>query len=84
MKAVASKCTAEVALRTRIVGSPESLGVGEQAVGQTAGMVRTLMSELEQRLGCTIPLTCRAIPWLVNLCGLVVSRFNKAEDNTTP
>ena len=51
VKAVASKCTAEVALRTRIVRSPESLGVGEQAVGQTAGMVRTLMSELEQRLG---------------------------------
>jgi hypothetical protein len=46
--------------------------------------LRSLVSELEQRLGVRIPLTCRALPWIVHMVGFLVTRFNRGQDNTTP
>ncbi len=81
---VKANCSADVSLRTRPKGSPASLGGGETAVQIIAGGVRTCMSELEQRIGQRVPVTCNAIPWMVSHVAFCRSRFNRASDNSTP
>ena len=81
---VKANCSADVSLRTRPKGSPASLGGGETAVQIIAGGLRTPMSELEQRIGERVPVTCRVIPWMFSHVAFCRSRFNKASDNSTP
>ena len=56
-------------LKTIIEHSPvaesQANGRAEQAVQATEGIVRTMKLDLEEKLGCKVPVSCPAFSWLV-------------------
>ena len=74
---------AGTALDESRVGDSNSNARAEVAVQEIKGMVRTLRSALEQRVGTKISIEHPIIPWLVRHAGLNITRFQIRDDGMT-
>ena len=66
------------------VGESQSNGMVERAVGSIEGMVRTLKSALEDRIGEKIAPTSNALKWLVEHAAYIYNRHKVGPDGKTP
>jgi len=64
-------------------GEHQANGEVERAVGEIAGMVRTLKVELEKRIGEKIATMRPIVKWMVEYSGAMVTRFRIGEDGKT-
>jgi hypothetical protein len=82
-RAVKKKCSADIILRTSLVGSSASLGVGETIQGIIAGQFGTLKAELESNAKISIGLNSALVPWLVRHGPWARTRFKQGHDGLT-
>ena len=66
------------------VGESQSNGRTERAVGTMEGLVRTLKSALEERIGVTLDPTDNMLKWLVEHASYVYNNFHVGRDGRTP
>jgi hypothetical protein len=79
---VKDKTSVSCVLRTRPKESSQSLASGETSVGIIAAAVRTLVSEVEDRIEQSFPLTNNLVAWAVHHAAWTHSRFKAGSDNT--
>ena len=66
------------------VGSSQSNGDAEGAVGTAEVGIRRLRKALENRYGVTIPVEHDVVPWLVRHAGFSHNKFQVGHDGKTP
>ena len=66
------------------VGDPASNGLAEKGVQEVVGQARARKLGLEDRMKCSIPLTHRIIPWLVEAAAFDLRSFCIGHDGRTP
>ena len=66
------------------VGESQSNGVVEKAIDEIEGMVRTLKSALEERLGWKIDPKHPVLTWLVEWSASLINKFRVGKDGKTP
>ena len=76
--------TAETRVESPEPGESQSNAVVERAVGVSEGMIRTIKSALEIRIGKRITPTDKCVPWLVEHASQLYSRFKVGKDGRTP
>ena len=75
--------SAGTALDESRVSDSNSNATAEVAVQEAKGMVRTIRSALEERVGAAIPLDHPIVPWMVRFPGMNINRFQIRADGVT-
>ena len=64
--------------------SPQSNGAVENAVERVEGLLRTINSELQDKLGSMFGPKSLIMPWLVRRVGFLLTRYAARQDGRTP
>ena len=75
--------SAGTALDESRVSDSNSNATAEVAVQEGKGMIRTIRSALEGRIGAAIPLDHPIVPWMVRFSGMNINRFQIRSDGVT-
>ncbi len=74
---------AGTALENSKVGDSDTNGKIERAIREVKGMIRTLRSSIELKIGEAIELDAVIVPWIVRHAGYVITRCRIQEDGKT-
>ena len=65
------------------MGSSQSNGFIERAIQDEEGQIRTVKSDLESRMGCTLHSSHDLVPWLVEYAAVLLNRGQVGSDGKT-
>ena len=82
-EAVKGEMEQTIVLEESPVGDSQSNGIAERAIKTVQGMIRTLKSALEKRIGEEVMSDHPVLPWMITHAAELVNRYQKGKDGRT-